>query len=189
MQVKSGQSISFVFCTADPATGMGTEVTSATGKLWIQGVVSAATVGQPGYVTVEDDAGSMAGIRKVSYTVPTGLSEGTTVQCVITATVSGVTASLDVRNDQVVTAFPGELALATSVSAIPTTPLLATDYTVPPTASAISTAVWATRKPGDYPTSIIYNGHGDINIVNWYSGKTWTYTYNGSYQLTSITEA
>jgi hypothetical protein len=122
---------------------MGIEVTSATGALWINGVVNTASV------TVVDDAGSVAGIRKVSYTVPTGLSEGTTVQCVITATVSGITASSVMRNDEVV----------------------------------------STRSAGDYPTSIAYNSHGDISAVNWYSGKSWTYGYNGSYQLTGITEA
>jgi multidrug efflux pump subunit AcrA (membrane-fusion protein) len=49
--------------------------------------------------------------------------------------------------------------------------------------------VTATRAAGDYPTSIAYNAHGDISAVNWYSGKTWTYAYNTSYQLTGITEA
>jgi YD repeat-containing protein len=161
MQVKSNQNIAFVFCTADPATGTGTEVTSATGALWVNGVVNAASV------SVVDDAGAVVGVRKVSYTVPSGLTEGDTVQCVITATVGGITASSVLRDDQVVAVLPGEL----------------------PTTATIATAVWATRKPGDYPTGITYNAHGDINTVFWHSGKTWTYAYNGSFQLTGITEA
>jgi hypothetical protein len=44
MQVKSGQNLAFIFCTSDPSTGTGTEVATATGALWINGVVNGATV-------------------------------------------------------------------------------------------------------------------------------------------------
>jgi len=130
MQVKIGQTVSFVFCTADPSSGSGAEVTAATGTIWINGVANGATV------TIVDDAGAVVGVRKVSYTVPSGLSEGDTVQCIITATVGGVMASSVMRDDNVVTKFPGELsteiatkATQTSVNAIPTTNILTSTLT------------------------------------------------------------
>jgi hypothetical protein len=148
MQVKANQVIVFSFCTADPVTGAGLDPTTlgtaTTGKLYINGTQNSTTV------TLIDDPAGTSGITKVSYTVPSTVSVGDTVQCIVTASVGGVVASSVVREDEVVT---------------------------------------ATRAAGDYPTSIAYNAHGDISAVNWYSGKTWTYAYNTSYQLTGITEA
>jgi hypothetical protein len=131
MQIKASQNIAFCFCTADPSTGSGldptTPGTATTGKLYINGVQNAASV------TLTDDAASSAGITKVSYTVPGTVAEGDTVQCLITATVGGIAASSVVRDDTVVTKFPGELAVSGDAMT-----LTAGERT------AIGTAVWAT---------------------------------------------
>ena len=52
----------------------------------------------------------------------------------------------------------------------------------------VGTPMQATARPaGDYPTAITYSGT-NISAVTWHSGKSWAYHYNGSNQLTSITE-
>jgi hypothetical protein len=164
MQIKASQSIAFCFCTADPASGAGldptTPGTATTGKLYINGVQDAATV------TLADDAAASDGITKVSYTVPATVSQGDSVQCIITATVGGVAASSVVRDDYVVTRYASEV------------------YT------AVGSPMQDTARPaGDYPTALTYNAHGDIATVTWNSAKVWTYVYDASYNLTGVTEA
>ena len=53
----------------------------------------------------------------------------------------------------------------------------------------VGSPMQATARPaGDYPTAITYSGT-NISSVTWNSGKSWAYHYNGSNQLTSITES
>lgn len=101
-------------------------------------------------VTLSDDLAASSGITNVLYTIPLDVTEGDTVQCIITATVGGVVASSVVRDDQVVSNYASDVysrigapngaslaadvatrASQASVSAIPTTPLLAANYTAP----------------------------------------------------------
>lgn len=161
MQIKASQAISFCFCTADPTTGSGldptTPGTATSGKLYINGVQHAATV------TLTDDAASSAGITKVAYTVPSTVTEGDSVQCIITATVNTIAASTVVRDDYVVTAYASEIkaktdnlpaspaAIGSAMGAVAsvTAGVTVADKTgfsltvTPPTAAAIVTAVEA----------------------------------------------
>lgn len=125
MLLKIAQNFAGLVTNAAPDTGAGADPTVITGALYCNGVLDAAVV-----VTTTDEAAS-AGITKLTGAIPGTYAEGDIVTLVATATVGGVSSSWPVWHASIVARLPGELALAASVAAIPTTPLLAASYTAP----------------------------------------------------------
>jgi len=120
MSVKSQQSVTVEFTTAHPTTGAPTSGdTTPTGTLFVDGVVNAAAVTVTNITT---------GVYRAAVTLPT-LSAGQIVGIRITAVVATVSGTSVVWQDTADTALPSDNA--TAIAAIPTTPLLAANYTAP----------------------------------------------------------
>ena len=120
MSVKSQQSVTVEFTTAHPTTGAPTSGdTTPTGILFVDGVANAAAVTVTNITT---------GVYKAAVTLPT-LTAGQVVGIRITAVVATVSGTSVVWQDTADTALPSDNA--TAIAAIPTTPLLAANYTAP----------------------------------------------------------
>ena len=118
MEVKPSQIVSGVFSTASPTTGMGADPTglgsATTGRVYVNGVYASGAT-----VTLEDE-GTTDGVTKWTFTVPGTAVEGNHIQCLIFATVGGITANTCVFDAMVVTRLPGELATAATLGDVAT---------------------------------------------------------------------
>lgn len=113
MSVATGELVTQIFTTANPATSAAVDADSLpTGALWIDGVVNAATV------TITNLAGT--GVYSFAVTMPT-LTLGQRVQVVVSATVLDVALVGAVWGDQCTL-----LATQASVDDLPTNSELAT---------------------------------------------------------------
>ena len=92
MSVATGDLVTMVFTTTNPATGAAADADSLpTGALWVDGVANAATV------TIADATGT--GRYTFEVTMPT-LTAGQRVQMVVDATIGGVACAGVVWEDQ-----------------------------------------------------------------------------------------
>lgn len=92
MSVQTGDTVTQVFTTSNPSTGVSSDADSLpTGTLWIDGVIDSATV------TISDVAGT--GRYAFSVTMP-ALTSKQRVQVIVSATISGFACDGEVWNDQ-----------------------------------------------------------------------------------------
>jgi hypothetical protein len=136
MSVKSGQSLTVMFSTRHPATGAPTDADATpVVTLYVNGTADAATVTESNVTT---------GRYKAAVTLPT-LAVGDVCDLIAAATVATV-AMEDVIFTDVCDHAQDDVL--TPLGAIPTTPLLAGDYTAPDNASAQAAAASAASADG-----------------------------------------
>jgi len=120
VSVKSQAAVTVEFTTANPTTGAAQNGDALpTGILYVDGVANAAAVTVTNITT---------GVYRAAVTLP-ALTAGQMVGIRISCAVATVTGTAVVWQDAADTSLPSDNA--TAIAAIPTTPLLAANYTAP----------------------------------------------------------